>query len=408
MVTPLPRETSPVLLFGSGITVLGAMRSLARVGIVSYAISPKPDIEAASRWYKRLPHTRHPGEEESISQFLQELPLEKAVLMPCSDHWTRQIGSVQLDGDRFRLSQSTPDVQEILIDKGKFAAALTRYCIPHPRTVLLEQEEDLLKISENDISKFILKPRDSQSFFRRFHVKAFKLSSQEQALMSFREIRAAGYKVMLQEYIAGDASQHYYVEGFICRHGKFRAIFARQRLRMHPADFGNSTAMVSVFKEEATGAIQALQRLLSAIGYRGIFSAEFKLDHADGQFKLIEINARPWWYVEFATHCGVNTPHLAYLDALELEVPVIDSYRIGLKSINLYTDWQVTKRLLRQRDLSILGYGKDLLLEHHTVFSWRDPLPSVGWLFDKIRGVVQSFAERYFGSVSDSATPLEG
>jgi len=47
-----------------------------------------------------------------------------------------------------------------------------------------------------------------------------------------------------------------------------------------------------------------------------VFSAEFKFDERDGLFKILEVNARPWWYVDFAARCGVDVCRMAYRDAL--------------------------------------------------------------------------------------------
>ena len=151
-----------------------------------------------------------------------------------------------------------------------------------------------------------LKPRDSHAFFRRYKVKACRVESREDAIEQFRKKNSDGFKVLLQEYIPGPTSNHYFLDGFVDRNGQVDAMFARRRLRMYPDDFGNSSYMRSVACSEISQAVDDLKRLLSAISYRGIFSAEFKYDDRDGKYKILEINARPWWYVEFAAICGVD------------------------------------------------------------------------------------------------------
>ncbi len=115
--------------------------------------------------------------------------------------------------------------------------------------------------------------------------------------------RPPGSAVVLQEYIPGPATRHYYVEGFVDSEGAVRIWFARQRLRMYPPDFGNSTYFASVHWTRSR-APSPPWTLLAHLQYRGIFSAEFKRDDRDGEFKLLEVNARPWWYVDFAVRCG--------------------------------------------------------------------------------------------------------
>ena len=115
-----------------------------------------------------------------------------------------------------------------------------------------------------------------------------------------------GLDVMLQEYIPGPPTCHYMVEGFVDRIGRPIARFVRQRLRMYPPDFGDSTYMVSVPLDRVRGAIESLDRLFAHLSYRGVFEAEFKYDDRDGQFKLLEVNARPWYFIGFAAECGVD------------------------------------------------------------------------------------------------------
>ena len=108
------------------------------------------------------------------------------------------------------------------------------------------------------------------------------------------------FEAVFQEYVAGPMDAHYFIDGFVDRLGEVKAFFARRRLLMYPVDFGNSTLMVSVPLGEVAPALESLRVLFSDLGYRGIFNAEFKRDERDGLFKLLEVNVRPWWFVE----CG--------------------------------------------------------------------------------------------------------
>ena len=90
-------------------------------------------------------------------------------------------------------------------------------------------------------------------------------------------------------------------------------------------------------------------RFLAALEYRGTFSAEFKRDERDGVWKLLEVNCRQWWYVGFAASCGVNVTRMTYRDALGLPVGPVDRYRIGVRCVHPYYDWQACARLLPRR-----------------------------------------------------------
>jgi predicted ATP-grasp superfamily ATP-dependent carboligase len=146
---------------------------------------------------------------------------------------------------------------------------------------------------------------------------------------------------------------------------------------MYPPPFGNSTLMVSIELDEVRDAVQSLDTLLGSVGYRGIFSAEFKRDARDGLAKLIEVNIRPWWYVEFATRCGINVCALAALDALEQEVPPLSTYKVGKRCVFPYYDLSAIRRAQVE---GTLGWWKGLrswLGAYQPVFRWSDPLPAL-------------------------------
>src|SRR2546427_12703529 len=83
---------TPVILLGSSITVLGALRLFGRRGIPTFVLSGDSDIEAFSRWYRPLP--LRPGDDPDparLEALLDHVPLDTAVLMPRSDSWARAV-----------------------------------------------------------------------------------------------------------------------------------------------------------------------------------------------------------------------------------------------------------------------------------------------------------------------------
>ena len=170
---------------------------------------------------------------------------------------------------------------------------------------------------------------------------------------------------------------HFFVDGFIDRFGTVRGIFARQRLRMYPSDFGNSTAMVSVAPSDVHGAIDSVTELLRHAHYRGVFSAELKRDSRDGVFKLIEINARPWWYVDFAARCGVDVCRMAYDDALGEPVETVREYAVGRTLVFPYYDYFACVDAWRRGELSLFEWARSWMHAMQPVFQLRDPTPGL-------------------------------
>jgi D-aspartate ligase len=291
---------------------------------------------------------------------------------------------------------------DILVDKARFASTLDRLGLPHPSTRLLESVHDLDFVSDKVLQSSFLKPVHSQQFFARFGVKAFRIADKTTAQVRLRECIDAGFQVMLQEYIPGPPTNHYFIDGFVDRNGAVRALFARRRLRMSPPDFGNSTLMISVPLQDTADAAATLGKLFADIGHRGIFSAEFKKDLRDGVFNLIEVNARPWWYVEFASRCGVNVCVQAIRDALGEPVDTISDYAVGRRCVFPYYDWQAVRADQSAGRLGLLGWAQSWLGPYQPIFRWSDPLPAVGEIAALVGEHLRGLGKRWGSSTHTS------
>jgi predicted ATP-grasp superfamily ATP-dependent carboligase len=189
-------------------------------------------------------------------------------------------------------------------------------------------------------------------------------------------MRENEFPILLQEFIPGPPTATYFLDGFRDQHGTTCGMLARQRLRMFPADLGNSTLFITVPRTEVKAAEQSLRDLLEWVAYRGVFSAEFKYDHRDGQFKLLEINARPWWYVEFAAHCGMDVCAMAYHDALDLPVEPTMEYEVGRSCVYLVND---LRALWGQKHPGLWSWMRSWLSAEGTPFHWNDPGPALAF-----------------------------
>jgi predicted ATP-grasp superfamily ATP-dependent carboligase len=278
---------------------------------------------------------------------------------------------------------------DILMDKARFGETLARLELPHPLTRPVAKATDLDSVPDEVLEHSFLKPTDSQTFFARYRVKAFPLSGRAEAVHQLNTCVADGFGLVLQEYVPGPPTHHYFVDGFVDRGGTNRALFVRQRLRMFPLDFGNSTLMVSVPRADVGDAPDTLARLFEDIHYRGIFSAEFKRDAKDGRFKLLEINARPWWYVEFAARCGVRVCEMAVRDALGEPIETVDRYVVGRRCAYPYYDLAAVRAERAAGRLSLLNGIRSWIGAVQPVFRWSDPMPAVG--------AVAAMIRRWFG-----------
>ena len=372
-------SSAPVLVLGAGLTALGVLRICHRSGIPAYSMGGSTGIDRRSRWYREAPADAAPGGEPvTLESFLRRCRLPTAVLMPCSDAMVMQAS--RLEGElaaRFPASISAPATMATLVDKAAFAKALQAAGVPHPTTVLVSRPEDLASLPDSTLQGAFLKPHDSQTFFARFSVKAFRVASREEGIARMRDIEAAGQRVLLQEYIPGPGSLHYLLDGFVDRGGTLRGLLTRRRLRMHPRDFGNSSFMVSVPRDEVAQAVDSVTTLLRHIGFRGIFSAEFKHDPRDGLFKILEVNARPWWYIEYTERCGLDVCSMAYRDALGLPVETVPGFKVGKRLVYPYYDFFACRDAWREGEMTLTAWARSWIGAQQPLFNWSDPMPAL-------------------------------
>jgi D-aspartate ligase len=366
------------LALGSGITLLGVLRALGQAGVETLALPDTDEMPRRSKWYRAAPVGLSAVRPETLGAALSSVEWG-TVLIPCSDQWVKAVAGLPQEVRRdYPASVPSLAALETLVDKGLFRATLEKLSLPHPATISLSSVADIEPIAETVLAGAFLKPAQSQQFFARFGVKAFRFVDRRDAIQRLSTCIDAGFEMMLQQYIPGPASSHYFIDGFIDRHGEARAMFARRRLRMSPPDFGNSTFMISIPMADVAEGANTLRALFAEIGYRGVFSAEFKRDERDGILNLIEVNARPWWYVDFAARCGVNVCALAIRDAVGEDVETISSYKVGRRCVFPYYDLEAVRRETAAGRLGWLGWARSWIGPFQPVFRWSDPAPALG------------------------------
>jgi predicted ATP-grasp superfamily ATP-dependent carboligase len=132
---------------------------------------------------------------------------------------------------------------------------------------------------------------------------------------------------------------------------------------------------VSVPIAEVHEFAQILIHYLTAIEYQGLVGIEFKRDPRDGEFKVLEVNARSMGGNIFPFTCGLNLVYAAYLDTLGQPVTLPQSYTTGLVGISLVTDLAALMGRARARTLSIQDLIPYFRRKKWSKFSTDDPVP---------------------------------
>jgi len=188
----------------------------------------------------------------------------------------------------------------------------------------------------------------------------------------------AAHKLVLQEIIPGDDSQLYTYGSCRLRNGGFAAEFGGRKLRQHPVNFGGAICAESLDNPalEEDG-----RRLLDELELIGPSQVEFKLDHRDGKFKLMEVNARLWRWHGLAAYCGVNLAHAAYLDALGKAGSITQRPTRSGRWVYSYYDVPLTARRVARRSYPLgtwLRTARPPACD--AIFAFDDPKPYLAGL----------------------------
>ncbi|QQR88955.1 MAG: hypothetical protein IPJ88_12085 [Myxococcales bacterium] len=92
---------------------------------------------------------------------------------------------------------------------------------------------------------------------------------------------------------------------------KLRMAAAAIKEEIDPPPFGTATVLRL---HSPRILIQQAQAVASALNWHGILMIEFIRDQKDGQWKVIEINGRPWLFFDFFRRAGLDFAHLLVKD----------------------------------------------------------------------------------------------
>jgi len=181
---------------------------------------------------------------------------------------------------------------------------------------------------------------------------------------------------MIQEIIPGRELYSFFT--YFNKSSEPLAICGWDKIRQYPLDFGCGTFCKSNWRPSAA---DYSLRLLRIIGYHGFAEVEVKMDPRDGEYKMIEINARTSLQNTLSGACGADIAYVAYLDAGgQVEEPSL-SFRNSILWAEDFLDTVSFLKHLGRRDISI-GEIVDSLNPRkvRSVAAWDDPVPLFSWV----------------------------
>jgi D-aspartate ligase len=386
------------VVLGSDFKALGVVRSLGRRGIPGIVIDNLPRSAWFSRYVTRRFKWDGPMEGDAFLNFLlsiaKEHRLEKWVLFPLQDEvvefvarHTEQLAQV------YRLVTQNWEVIRWAQDKRLTYRMAEEIGIPYPKTWYPTGEDDLKTLEIT--FPVIIKPAISIHFQHSLHLKALPVCDYEELLTQYRLTTGviSSDEIMIQEIIPGNGPTQYSVASY-CKEGNIILSMTARRTRQYPIDYGLSSSFVEAI--DVPILLEPAEKLLRYMRATGMIEVEFKQDPRDDQYKLLDINVRPWGWHTLCIASRLDFPYIQYLDVLG-HGPVAIKPRYGLRWVRLLTDIPAGIQEIRAGITSPGAYLHSLIGK--TVFSvldWRDPLPALGDFIVALSRSIRSFDRKGF------------
>jgi predicted ATP-grasp superfamily ATP-dependent carboligase len=357
---------------------LGILRSLGRRGFPVCVVDDEHSISRYSRYCTHFVSVPNLRDERAIVDSLlgvaNRLGLSGWVLYP-----TREELVAAFSRNRDELSQSfrvpTPAWSSVqwAWDKRKTYLLAQELGIPTPVTHYPESVSDLAELDGLN-PPFAVKPAVKENFVYATKVKAWRADTHadlRSLFMRASETVGPG-EVMVQELIPGGGSQQFAYCAFF-RDGQAVGKMVARRRRQHPLQFGKASTYVETVDVPILE--EYSERFLRAANYYGLVELEYKLDPRDGQFKLLDVNARTWGYHSIGAAAGVDFSYMLYGDQVGLPVPRC-SAKTGVGWVRMATDLPAAAVSILAKETDIGAYFRSLRnCTVEAVFSSDDPWP---------------------------------
>jgi D-aspartate ligase len=358
---------------------LGIVRSLGRRGVRVVVLDDEPSISRVSRYtsaFERVPELRDAEETKRILiDTCTRLGLQGSVLYPTREETVATIAAHRTElAEYFRLPTPAWESVQPAWDKRETYQRAERLGIPIPRCWFPSSAADLDQIDLS--SPVILKPAIKENFFYTTRAKAWRVDTRAELAAAYEKALGivGAAEVIVQELIPGGGEQQVAYCAFF-KDGDAVAEMTVRRRRQHPSDFGRASTYVETIDLPELG--KHPLTFLRDIGYYGLVELEFKEDRRDGQYKLLDVNARTWGYHSLGQAAGVDFPYLVYRDQIGQPVSPAQA-RHGVRWIRLATDLPNAALDIRAGRARLGAYLKTLRgVDTEAVFSLRDPLPAL-------------------------------
>lgn len=388
----------PAVILGLSETGLGVGRSLGRHGIKVYGISYHKEIGYYSKYIDGilLPHPiiQEADFIESLREFCQKIPIKPVLFITGDEYLTFYTKNNSFIAHYFQTNLPEAKLVETISDKYSQYELAIKSGIDVPRTFLVTNVRDINEIKDKMVYPVFVKAQDVNAWRKVFtgKNKGFVINDGKELIEKLTILIEKEIQLIIQELIVSPDDHNYKLCVYISAKGEYKLAFTLRKIHQYPIHYGIGSSIESynypLLKDIG-------QKLFSAIGYKGVGSAEFKYDEKDGKLKLIEINPRYWQQNSLASFCGMNFPLMDYQEATGQFPDKIESFRENVKWVNISLDIDSYFNYKKEGTMTFGKWLKDLKGEKIiSNLSWDDTKPFLKLLISNPVGRLKYFMRR--------------
>ena len=377
----------PVILLGGEANALSVARQLGRQGVPVLVIGELDSSTRSSRYCRGISVPGTGAAEDVWSRFLlgpESDHLVGSVVLACSDPGIRVLARHR-DAllARYKLDACEPGAQLVMLDKLRTYQHAAAAGVPTPGFWVAQTRQQIMAIRDALVFPLLVKPRLSHIFEQRFGSKYVLAAKFEQLMDAFEMTSAAGIDVLLMEWIPGadDTLCSYYT--YVDDEGTPLFDFTKRIIRRYPTGMGAASYHVTDWVPQI---VPLAQKLLKEVGLRGVANLEFKWDQRDGEYKLIECNARFTASNALVASSGCDVASFVYNRIVGRSPLPPDGYKWGRRLWDPVRDFWAFMELRKRGELTTAQWVRSILhRQTFPYFNWSDPLPAVARAIKPLR-----------------------
>ncbi|MHC1559735.1 carboxylate--amine ligase [Actinomycetospora sp. C-140] len=307
---------------------LGVVRSLGRAGVAVHAVTegPRTPVAVSRHLTGRLSWpttgTEDPAELVDGLLGLARRIGRPSVLVPTDDEAAVVVAeSADALGDAFLFPRcDDPGLPRRLASKQGLFEVCRAHGIPTPDAVFPAGRAEVEKYAASGPFPAVVKSRDA---FGRRRTPTVRSSTVVRSGAELRALAATwpdAPAVILQEYVPRESAADWFSHAWTDRSSGGRGVtFTGVKVRSWPPHAGMTTYARATWNPELAALTEAL---VAAVGFAGIADLDWRLDHRDGRYKLLDFNPRVGAQFRlFADAAGVDVVRAQHLALTGRAVP---------------------------------------------------------------------------------------